>query len=158
MAKRSAGILMYRRKNGLEVFLVHPGGPFWEKKDRGAWTIPKGEYVAGEAALDAAQREFHEETGFTAEGEFLELGTIRQLSGKVVSAWAVEGDCDPAKLVSNFCDVEWPPRSRRRIHIPEVDRGGWFSIPQAMERILESQREFLDRLGEILGRGSSTKI
>ena len=152
MAKRSAGLLLYRRTNGLEVFLVHPGGPYWAKKDRGAWTIPKGEYVDGEAALDAAQREFHEETGFTAEGEFVELGTIRQLSGKVVSAWAVEGDCDAARLVSNFCKVEWPPRSGRLLRIPEVDRGGWFAIPEAKERILEAQREFLSRLEEMVGR------
>ena len=152
MAKRSAGLLLYRRTNGREVFLVHPGGPYWAKKDRGAWTIPKGEYVDGEAALDAAQREFHEETGFTAEGEFVELGTIRQLSGKVVSAWAVEGDCDAARLVSNFCKVEWPPRSGRLLRIPEVDRGGWFAIPEAKERILEAQREFLSRLEEMVGR------
>src|SRR5438270_13182415 len=109
---------MYRRgSDGLEVFLVHPGGPFWAKKDLGAWTLPKGEYDDEEEPLAAARREFTEETGFTAEGEFLELDRITQKSGKVVSAWAIEGNCNPEKLVSNFCEVEWPPRSRRMIEI-----------------------------------------
>jgi len=150
--KRSAGILVYRRRNpDWEVFLVHPGGPFWAKKDRGAWTLPKGEYEDGEAPLDAAIREFQEETGFTIEGEFAELGTITQASGKVVSAWACEGDLDEKKLTSNSCEIEWPPRSGRRITIPEVDRGGWFSIGKAREIIFESQRTFLDRLMKTLG-------
>ena len=152
MQKRSAGILVYRRRNpDWEVFLVHPGGPFWAKKDRGAWTLPKGEYEDGEAPLDAAIREFQEETGFTIEGEFAELGTITQASGKVVSAWACEGDLDEKKLTSNSCEIEWPPRSGRRITIPEVDRGGWFSIGKAREIIFESQRTFLDRLMKTLG-------
>src|ERR1700722_6602535 len=104
MAKQSAGLLMYRRRNrGLEVLLVHPGGPFWAKKDLGAWTISKGEYLEGELPLEAARREFEEETGFVAAGDFLELGTVQQASGKIVSAWAFEGDCDPGKLVSNLC-------------------------------------------------------
>jgi predicted NUDIX family NTP pyrophosphohydrolase len=140
---------MYRSLPGrLEVFLVHPGGPFWAKKDVGAWSIAKGEYAAGESALEAAKREFQEETGFAAQGEFLSLGRVQQSGGKIVSAWAFEGDCDPAKLVSNRCEIEWPPRSGRRIEIPEVDRAGWFSIAEARERILKSQAPFLDRLSQ----------
>ncbi len=143
---------MYRRRNRrLEVFLVHPGGPFWAKKDLGAWSISKGEYAEGEPPLEAAIREFHEETGFAAQGDFLELGAVQQSGGKVVSAWAFEGDCDPSDLVSNLCQLEWPPRSGRLIEIPEVDRGGWFSISEASERILKSQAPFLDRLSRMLG-------
>ena len=154
MPKRSAGLLMYRRRNGqVEVFLVHPGGPFWAKKDLGAWSICKGEYAESELPLEAAKREFHEETGFTAQGSFLELGVVQQASGKIVSAWAFEGDCDPGKLVSNHCQVEWPPRSGRMIKIPEVDRGGWFSIEGARERILKAQEPFLDRLSQMLNQG-----
>ena len=142
---------MYRRRNArLEVFLVHPGGPFWAKKDLGAWSICKGEYAEGEAPLEAAIREFQEETGFTAQGEFLELGTVQQSGGKIVSAWAFEGDCDPGDLISNRCQVEWPPRSGRMIEIPEVDRGGWFSLSEASERILKSQAPFLDRLSALV--------
>jgi predicted NUDIX family NTP pyrophosphohydrolase len=151
MPKRSAGLLMYRRRDaGLEVFLVHPGGPFWAKKDLGAWSISKGEYLDSEPPLEAAKREFQEETGFPAQGGFLELGTVQQAGGKLVSAWAFEGDCDPGKLISNRCQVEWPPRSGRMIDIPEVDRGGWFSIDNARERILKSQTPFLDRLSQML--------
>lgn len=147
MAKLSAGLLMFRRMEaGLEVFLVHPGGPFWAKKDLGAWSIPKGEYGEGEAPLEAAKREFHEETGFMVDGEPFELGTVRQAGGKIVSVWAMEGDCDPAKLVSNTCSIEWPPRSGRRMEIPEVDRGAWFGIAAARERILKSQLPVLDLL------------
>ncbi len=116
----------------------------------GAWTISKGEYLDGEVPLEAAKREFHEETGFTAQGAFLELGTVQQSGGKVVFAWAFEGDCDPAAMVSSRCEVEWPPRSCRRIEIPEVDRGDWFAIAEARERILKSQTPFLDRLSDIL--------
>ena len=151
MPKRSAGLLMYRRRNRqLEVFLVHPGGPFWAKKDLGAWSISKGEYVEGELPLEAARREFQEETGFAAQGDFLDLGAVQQAGGKVVMAWAFEGDCDPSKLVSNRCEIEWPPRSGRKIEIPEVDRGDWFSIAEARERILKSQAPFLDRLQQNL--------
>ena len=154
MPRRSAGLLMYRRRNGqVEVFLVHPGGPFWAKKDMGAWSICKGEYAENELPLEAAKREFQEETGFTAQGSFLELGVVQQASGKIVSAWAFEGDCDPGKLVSNHCQVEWPPRSGRMIKIPEVDRGGWFSIEAARERILKAQEPFLDRLSQMLNQG-----
>lgn len=114
--KQSAGLLMYRHAPiGLEVFLVHSGGPYFAKQNEGAWTIPKGEYVAGEEPLAAAQREFHEETGFTAEEPFAELGSIRQKSGKTVLAWAFEGDCDPDLLISNTCEIEWPPRSKKKI-------------------------------------------
>jgi len=151
MPKRSAGLLMYRRHNRqMEVLLVHPGGPFWAKKDLGAWSISKGEYLEGEPPLEAARREFEEETGFAATGDFLELGAVQQAGGKVVSAWAFEGDCDPSKLISNRCEIEWPPRSGRQIEIPEVDRGDWFSIAEAKERILKSQAPFLERLSGLL--------
>jgi predicted NUDIX family NTP pyrophosphohydrolase len=151
MPKRSAGLLMYRWREGhLEIFLVHPGGPFWAKKDLGAWSISKGEYVEGELPLEAARREFEEETGFAADGDFLELGAVQQAGGKVVMAWAFEGDCDPSELISNRCEIEWPPRSGRKLEIPEVDRGNWFSVAEAQERILKSQAPFLDRLQQNL--------
>jgi predicted NUDIX family NTP pyrophosphohydrolase len=135
MAKRSAGLLMYRLSEGeVEVFLVHPGGPFFAKKDAGSWGIPKGEYNEDEEPLVAARREFTEETGFVADGEFVELGSVRQKSGKVVMAWAVEGDCDPADLVSNTCTIEWPPRSGRSMKIPEIDQGQWFGIARSRSR------------------------
>ena len=147
MAKLSAGLLMYRRRSGeLEVFLVHPGGPFWAKKDHGAWSIPKGEYAEGEEPLSAARREFEEETGFRANGSFLELGAVKQAGGKIVQAWAVEGDCDPAELKSNAFEIEWPPRSRHRAEFPEVDRAGWFSLPEARQRIFMGQVSLLDAL------------
>ncbi len=148
-SKRSAGLIMYRKPKGeIEVFLVHPGGPFWANKDRGAWTLPKGEYSAEEEPLVAAQREFHEETSFVPQGPFLELGSIRQRSGKIVSAWAFEGDCVPDALISNTCEIEWPPRSGRRLEIPEIDRGRWFSMNEANEYMREEQRELLQRLAE----------
>jgi predicted NUDIX family NTP pyrophosphohydrolase len=138
---------MYRwTKDELEVFLVHPGGPLWAKKDRGAWTLPKGEYESDEDPLVAAQREFHEETGFIASGTFVEIGSVRQKSGKVVMAWAFEGDCDPARLVSNTCTIEWPPRSGKRIEIPEVDRGQWYGLAEARTYIREEQCQLLDTL------------
>jgi predicted NUDIX family NTP pyrophosphohydrolase len=140
---------MYRRrKSGLEVFLVHPGGPFWEKKDLGAWSIPKGEYLDGEDPRQVARREFEEETGFPSAGNFLALGDLKQPGGKIVTAWAFEGDCDPAKLRSNTFTMEWPPRSGRQIEVPEVDRGCWYSIEDARQRLLSGQRTFLDRLLE----------
>ncbi len=152
MPKHSAGLLLYRRKeHGIEVFLVHPGGPLWAKKNFGAWSIPKGEHAADEDPLDAARREFKEETGFTIDGKFVEMGTIRQAGGKFVSAWALEGDCDPAKLSSNHCKMQWPPRSGRMIDFPEVDRGAWFTLDKARDHILLSQRPFLDRLQKELG-------
>jgi predicted NUDIX family NTP pyrophosphohydrolase len=139
--------MMYRRRpQGLEVFVVHPGGPFFTNKDLGAWTIPKGEYEEDELPLQAARREFQEETGFPVPETFLDLGWIKQAGGKIVLAWAFEGDCDPAKLISNTFEVEWPPRSGKRIEVPEVDRGAWFSIPEARERLKQTQTPFLDRL------------
>ena len=146
MAKQSAGLLLYRRNDVLEVMLVHPGGPFWAKKDLGAWSIPKGEYAEGEDPLVAARREFEEETGFPAPDNAIALGELKQAGGKMVTAWAAEGDCDAARLVSNTCEIEWPPRSGRKIEIPEVDRAGWFAMDEARERILKSQLPFLDWL------------
>ncbi len=146
MAKRSAGLLLYRRNPAFEVFLVHPGGPFWAKKDAGAWTIPKGEYEDGEHALDAARREFTEETGFVIDGEFRPLREIRQAGGKWVKAWAVEGDCDATLLLSNSFEMEWPPRSGRVRQFPEVDRGAWFALDEARVKIHEAQRIWLEDL------------
>jgi predicted NUDIX family NTP pyrophosphohydrolase len=151
MPKRSAGLLLYRqRRDSLEVFLVHPGGPFWAKKDLGAWSIPKGEYAENEDPLTAARREFQEETGFPAPGDCLELGQIKQAGGKLVSAWAAPGDCDPEKVVSNLCQIEWPPRSGRTLEIPEVDRAAWFTLDEARRRILPTQLPFLERLADSL--------
>ena len=142
---------MYRRSpEGIEVLLVHPGGPFWAKKDLGAWSLPKGEYSPSEDPLSVAVREFQEETGFPVPETFLDLGSIKQAGGKIVSAWAFEGDCDPAKMVSNRCEVEWPPRSGRLIEIPEADRGEWFSVDEAKERIKSTQIPLIDRLVKAL--------
>jgi predicted NUDIX family NTP pyrophosphohydrolase len=138
---------MYRRSRGsLEVLLVHPGGPFWMKKDLGAWSIPKGEYEAGEEPLAAAAREFEEETGWVAKGPYTPLRSITQQGGKVVQAWAFEGDCDAESLKSTTFSLEWPPRSGRRQEFPEVDRGGWFSLEEARRRILPAQAALLDEL------------
>jgi predicted NUDIX family NTP pyrophosphohydrolase len=146
MAKQSAGLLMFRRTAvEAEVLLVHPGGPFWAHKDAGAWSIPKGEFHAPESPLEAAIREFKEETGFQAQGPFFELGTIRQAGGKLVTAWAFAGDCDPGELTSNTVHMEWPVRSGRTIEFPEVDRARWFSLPAARDHILISQQALLDR-------------
>lgn len=151
MPKQSAGILMYRRDpKDLSVLLVHPGGPFWAKKDLGAWSIPKGEYGPGEDPLAVAVREFEEETGVVPKGEFRPLGEVRQTGGKHVLAWAVEGDLDPAKIQSNSFEMEWPPRSGRKQSFPEIDRAEWFSPDAAREKILASQREFIDRLLRIM--------
>jgi predicted NUDIX family NTP pyrophosphohydrolase len=145
--KRSAGLLMYRKSpTGMEVFLVHPGGPIWADKDKGAWTLPKGQYDKDEDALAAAKREFQEETSFVAAGPFMELGSIRQKSGKIVTAWAFEGDCDPAKLASITCKIKWPPRTGKRIEIPEIDRGDWFTFERARSYIREEQLPLLDSL------------
>lgn len=147
MPKQSAGLLFFRRKgDALEVFLVHPGGPFWAKKDRGAWSIPKGERGPGDDPLETARREFEEETGFSASGPFLHLGSVRQPGGKIVEAWAAEGDCDPSKLRSNSFSMEWPPRSGRRREFPEADRGEWFGPEEARRKILKGQLPLLDRL------------
>lgn len=151
MAKQSAGLLLYRVREGtLEVFLVHPGGPFWAKKDLGAWSIPKGEIAEGEDPLEAARREFEEETGFRPGGMFRELAPVRQRSGKIVRAWAVEGDCDSTAIRSNTFSMEWPPRSGRQQEFPEVDRAGWFGIPEANEKILEGQRALMAQMELIL--------
>lgn len=150
MAGRSAGILLFRRNRGLEVLLVHPGGPFFARKDAGAWSIPKGEYDDSEDALAAAVREFAEETGHSVTGDFIPLSAIRQKGGKEVLAWAVEGDIDPETIVSNTFEIEWPPRSGKRRQFPEIDRAGWFDLPTAREKINERQRGFLDELDELL--------
>ncbi len=152
MAEQSAGILAYRHTDGvLEVLLVHPGGPLWAKKDAGAWSVPKGLLAPGEDPLDAARREFTEETGFAIDGEFLPLGSLKQPSGKVVHVWAVAADVDVARLRSNLFELEWPPRSGKRQQFPEVDRAGWFPLLTAREKILKGQREFLERLSATIG-------
>jgi predicted NUDIX family NTP pyrophosphohydrolase len=149
MPKQSAGLVLYRRRAGsLEIFLVHPGGPIWAKKDHGAWSIPKGEFAAGEDPLVAARRELKEETGFTVEGPFASLGTIRQAGGKTVHAFAAAADFDPAAIKSNTCTIEWPPRSGRRIEIAEIDRAAWFSIEMARQKINSTQAELLQRLSD----------
>ena len=151
MGKRSAGLLMYRyRDRVLEVFLVHPGGPFWAKKDRGAWSIPKGEFPPEEDALVAARREFAEETGCAFQGEFLPLTPRRQPSGKLITAWAFAGDCDPEAIRSNTFSMEWPPNSGRQQEFPEVDRAAWFTLDEAKEKITQGQLGFLAELEQIL--------
>jgi predicted NUDIX family NTP pyrophosphohydrolase len=154
MAKRSAGLLMYRGSGShLELLLVHPGGPFWANKDLGAWSIPKGEYAGDEDPLAVAQREFAEETGAEPRGKFEPLGEVVQAGGKRVSAWAVEGNLDPAALVSNTFELEWPPRSGRKRSFPEVDRAEWFSPEEAARKILAGQRPFVDRLMKLWASG-----
>ena len=151
MPRYSAGLLMHRHRQGvLEVFLVHPGGPFWAAKDAGAWSIPKGEFTPAEDPLAAARREFTEETGLTAAGEFLPLGYLKQPSGKIIHAWAVAGDCDPGAIRSNTFSLEWPPRSGRRQDFPEVDRAAWFSLAAAREKIIQGQLGFLEELQRLL--------
>jgi predicted NUDIX family NTP pyrophosphohydrolase len=151
MSETSAGLLMYRRReNALEVLLVHPGGPFWATRDLGAWSIPKGEIDAAEPPLEAAKREFNEETGFTADGEFRALTPRRQPGGKTVHAWAVQGDCVPERLRSNTFSLEWPPRSGMRRAFPEIDRAAWFSIDEASRRIRPGQAGFLKELAKLL--------
>jgi predicted NUDIX family NTP pyrophosphohydrolase len=144
--KNSAGLLLYRRRGELEIFLVHPGGPFWAKKDLGAWSLPKGEFEEGEEPLAAAKREFIEETGFSVEGEFHRLEPLKQRGGKVVHAWAVEADCEASQIRSNLFSLEWPPKSGRMQQFPEVDRAAWFTIDEARRRILLSQVGFIDQL------------
>jgi len=151
MQKTSAGLLVYRKKNGsTEVCLVHPGGPFWKKKDAGAWSIPKGEYLAGEAPLAAALREFTEETGnvITA-ASFHPLQTVRLKSGKLISAWAVENDLKDPFISSNSFEMEWPPRSGKMQEFPEVDTARWLTLDEAREKIHPMQAVWLDELGEI---------
>ena len=146
-SKLSAGLLLYRRRDGLlEVLLGHPGGPFWAKKHLGAWSIPKGEIEPEEDALQAAIREFGEETGSHLSGPFIALPPVRQPGGKVVQAWTVEGDLDPAGLKSNTFSLEWPPRSGRIVEFPEIDRAAWFSLEEARDCITKGQVPLLDAL------------
>jgi predicted NUDIX family NTP pyrophosphohydrolase len=157
MPKRSAGILLYRRREAaLELLLVHPGGPFWSKKDRGAWSIPKGEYEPGEVPLQAAIREFAEELGAalpaTGQENFIALGEVAQPSRKVIAAWAVEGDFDPRGLKPGLFEMEWPPHSGRVQSFPEIDRVEWFTPDEAKAKILPGQRPFIDRLLAELAR------
>ena len=157
MKKRSAGVLLFRFNNAaLEVLLVHPGGPYWVDKDAGAWSIPKGEYSEGEDALTAAKREFAEETGVNVEGEFLPLGDVKQAGGKIVQAWALEGDLDPSLIRSNTFTLEWPPRSGSVREFPEVDSARWFLMPVARQKLLFGQREFLARLSARFGADGSS--
>ncbi len=152
MTKRSAGILLYRGSPpGLELLLVHPGGPFWAKKDEGAWSIPKGEYQEGEDPLAVARREFEEELGGAPpEGDVIELGEIVQPSRKLITAYALQGDFDPSTLTSNLFEMEWPPKSSCKQSFPEVDRAAWFSPEEARTKILSGQAPFIDRLIETL--------
>ncbi len=158
MPKLSAGLLIYRRsERGLEVLLVHPGGPYWAKKDDGAWSIPKGEYEPDEDPFEVALREFEEEVGTTPPDptDAVWLGELRQPSGKVVSAWAVEGDVDVSDVHSNTFEMEWPPRSGRTKEFPEVDRAGWFGLDEARRKLLRGQLGFIDRLSELLDGDSA---
>ena len=154
MAAKSAGVLVYRiREGNLEVLLAHPGGPFWVRKDAGAWGIPKGEIGETEDPLVAAKRELAEETGLAFEGQFIALTPVRQKAGKVVHAWAVEGDCDPAAIRSNTFELEWPPRSGKMREYPEIDRAGWFALREARIRILPGQMPLLDELERVVPGG-----
>jgi predicted NUDIX family NTP pyrophosphohydrolase len=156
MPKKSAGLLMYKIRNGvLEVLLVHPGGPFWTKKDSGAWFLPKGEVAPDENELAAAKREFEEETGLKPVGPFVELGSVKHKSGKLVTAWAFEGDCDPSALKSNTFTLEWPPRSGKKQEFPEVDRAAFFTVEGAREKIHPGEFELIARLGALLAEGSA---
>lgn len=156
--KNAAGLLLYRRHGELlEVFLVHPGGPFWTKKDAGAWSLPKGEIGEDEEPLRAAKREFTEETGFPIEGEFRPLEPIKQPGGKVVQAWAIEAECDPAQVHSNVFTMEWPPKSGRTQQFPEVDRAAWFAVAEARKRIIAAQIDFLDQLVSVLGSAKDSE-
>jgi predicted NUDIX family NTP pyrophosphohydrolase len=151
MAGKSAGILVYRGRAGeVEVLLVHPGGPFWARRDAGAWSIPKGEYADTEDPEAAARREFTEETGWAIKGELSPLGEIRQKAGKTVTAFAAKGDFDLASLESNRFEMEWPPKSGRKAGFPEIDRAGWFSFGEAREKMIEGQLPLLDRLQDLL--------
>lgn len=155
MAKQSAGVLVYRRRHGaIEVLLGHPGGPFWARKDKGAWSVPKGELEDGEDLLEAAKREFKEEIGHAApEGEYIELGSIRRNS-KEIYVWAVEGDLDTSSILSNTFQMEWPPKSGKQIEVPEIDRAAWVPLTTAPEKMHTGQDAFISRLAEALGMDS----
>jgi predicted NUDIX family NTP pyrophosphohydrolase len=147
MTVHSGGILLFRRPAGrLQVMLVHPGGPYWDHKDDGAWSIPKGLFEETESPLEAARREFSEETGFHAEGDFIELGELVQPGKKIVHAWALERDLDTTKIKSNTFSLEWPPKSGRMEDYPEIDKGQWFDVDEARKKITRGQRGFIDRL------------
>jgi predicted NUDIX family NTP pyrophosphohydrolase len=151
MAKKSAGLLMYRKREGqLEILLVHPGGPFWAKKDEGAWSIPKGRYIEEENALEAAKREFKEETGLTAAGDFKQLKSVVLRGGKEITAWAFEGDCNVSQCQSNTFLMEWPPFSGNQQEFPEVDRAKWFTIEQARIKILKGQIPLLEDFEQLI--------
>jgi predicted NUDIX family NTP pyrophosphohydrolase len=153
MIKKSAGILAFRKKTkGNEIFLMHPGGPFWKNKDAGAWSIPKGEINETESEVDAAKREFEEETGIKAQGALIPLSPIRQKNGKLVVAWALEQDIDAAGITCNLFEMEWPPKSGKYQQFPEMDRAEWFSITAAKEKIIPAQSALIDQLEEILNR------
>lgn len=158
MAKQSAGLLLYRQAaKDIEVLLVHPGGPFWVKKDKGAWSVPKGEYGADEEPLAAAKREFAEETGQVApEGEYIELGEFKRKDGKTVKAWAIESDFDAGKIKSNTFEMEWPPRSGQKQEFLEVDKAAWFTLARAPEKMHQGQAVFIERLAEHLGQNLET--
>jgi predicted NUDIX family NTP pyrophosphohydrolase len=159
MSKESAGLLLYRRRRGrLEVFLVHPGGPFWAKKDTNAWSIPKGEYGPDEDPLTAACREFTEETGFTATGPFVPLTPLKQKSGKIIHAFACEGDAVPEELKSNTFTLQWPPHSGKFTEFPEVDRAAWFPLAAAHEKIHSGQVGFLQELAQLLGEDLPSQL
>lgn len=159
MPKQAAGILLYRGKgSSLEVLLIHPGGPYWAKKDEHSWSIPKGEHLNDEDPLKAAQREFQEETGFPVEGHFFSIGSIKQSSGKVVRAWACEGNLDASAIQSNKFELEWPPHSGNFQEFPEADRGEWFSLPLARKKILKIQLSFLENLERLLKKKSDPQI
>lgn len=147
MPQKSAGIVLYRiQNNSIEVFLVHPGGPYWSKKDDGAWSIPKGEFDENEEPLAAAKREFQEETGINISGEFIQLNPVKQKGGKMVYAWAVEGDIDPEKIKSNSFEIEWPPRSGKMKSFPEIDKAAWFHLSEAQKKIIEAQSALIKEL------------
>jgi predicted NUDIX family NTP pyrophosphohydrolase len=147
MAKQSAGILLYRFHNNLtEVLLVHPGGPFWARKDLGAWSIPKGEFEDGEDSLDAAKRELEEETGIKAEGNFIDLTPVKQKSGKLVYAWFLQKDIDPAAIKSNSFEMEWPPKSGKKKLFPEIDKAAWYTVDEARKKIVEGQIPLINEL------------
>jgi len=149
--KKSAGILLFRKLGrDCELFLVHPGGPFWKNKDEGAWSIPKGEFTEEEDALAAAKREFKEETGVNCNGKFIKLASVKLKSGKIVYAWALEKDIDPAKIKSNLFEMEWPPKSGKWQSFPEIDRGAWFTPATAKQKINPAQATFIDELLEKL--------
>jgi predicted NUDIX family NTP pyrophosphohydrolase len=152
MPKHSAGILLYRFREGiLEVLLVHPGGPFWARKDRAAWSIPKGQYEEGEDPLEAAKRELAEETGIRLDSPLIDLGELRQPSGKIVHAWAASQDCDPSGIRSNSFTMEWPPNSGKLQEFPEIDRGAWYPTGVAKSKLHKGQAAFIDRLVKLLG-------